>query len=123
MRFVYTLVVVCFGICLCHVLSGADPVDMLACTAVPTTWHCFRCCNPECDSNLLCFLHVQSFIKKYVQCYSCGNPETVVKIKKESIFLKCKACGAVSDVDMRHRLNTYILKNPPEEKVSKAEKK
>ena len=67
--------------------------------------------------------HLQNFIKKYVQCYNCGNPETVVKIKKENIYLKCKACGAVSDVDMRHRLNTYILKNPPEEKVSKAEKK
>lgn len=70
----------------------------------------------------LCGL-VQNFIKKYVQCYNCGNPETVVKIRKENIYLKCKACGSVSDVDMRHRLNTYILKNPPEEKVSKAEKK
>ena len=69
----------------------------------------------------LCLL--QNFIKKYVQCYACGNPETVVKIKKENIYLKCKACGNISDVDMRHRLNTYILKNPPEEKVSKAEKK
>ena len=58
-----------------------------------------------------------------MQCYSCGNPETVVKVRKENIFLKCKACGAVSDVDARHKLNTYILKNPPEEKVSKAEKK
>jgi translation initiation factor 5 len=66
---------------------------------------------------------VQSFIKKYVQCYNCGNPETVVKIRKENIFLKCKACGHTSDVDMRHRLNTYILKNPPEEKLNKAEKK
>ncbi len=66
---------------------------------------------------------MQTFIKKYVQCYSCGNPETVVKIRKDNIFLKCKACGAVSDVDMRHRLNTYILKNPPEDKISKAEKK
>ena len=70
----------------------------------------------------ICLL-LQNFIKKYVQCYNCGNPETVVKIKKENIYLKCKACGAMSDVDMRHRLNTYILKNPPEEKVSKAEKK
>lgn len=66
---------------------------------------------------------LQSFIKKYVQCYKCGNPETVVKIRKENIFLKCKACGDSSDVDMRHRLNTYILKNPPEDKMSKAEKK
>ncbi len=72
---------------------------------------------------LTMFCDVQNFIKKYVQCYACGNPETVVKIRKENIYLKCKACGNVSDVDMRHRLNTYILKNPPEEKVSKAEKK
>ena len=72
---------------------------------------------------LTCLSSMQNFIKKYVQCYNCGNPETVVKIRKENIYLKCKACGAVSDVDMRHRLNTYILKNPPEEKVSKAEKK
>jgi hypothetical protein len=60
---------------------------------------------------------------RYVQCYNCGNPETVIKIRKDLINLKCKACGFVSDVDMRHKLNTYILKNPPEEKVSKAEKK
>ena len=46
-----------------------------------------------------------------------------MKIRKDNIFLKCKACGSVSDVDMRHRLNTYILKNPPEDKISKAEKK
>ena len=66
---------------------------------------------------------LESFIKKYVQCYSCGNPETVVKIKRDNIYLKCKACGATSDVDMRHKLNTFIVKNPPEEKISKAEKK
>jgi hypothetical protein len=30
---------------------------------------------------------------RYVQCYDCGNPETMVKIKKEFIYLKCKACG------------------------------
>lgn len=66
---------------------------------------------------------LEGFIKKYVQCYSCGNPETHVKIKRDNIYLKCKACGAVSDVDMRHKLNTFIVKNPPEEKLSKAEKK
>ncbi len=57
------------------------------------------------------------------QCYSCGNPETTIKIKKEFIFLKCKACGFVSDVDMRHKVNTFILKNPPENKLSKEEKR
>lgn len=66
---------------------------------------------------------LEGFIKRYVQCSSCNNPETTVKIRKDNIFLKCKACGATSDVDMRHKLNTYILKNPPEDKISKAEKK
>ena len=66
---------------------------------------------------------LEAFIKKYVQCYSCGNPETTVKIKKDFIYLKCKACGYVSDVDMRHKLNTFILKNPPENKLSKEEKR
>ena len=33
---------------------------------------------------------LEGFIKKYVQCYSCGNPETVVKIRKDNIYLKCK---------------------------------
>ena len=42
---------------------------------------------------------------------------------QENIHLMCKACGNKSDVDMRHRLNVYILKNPPEDKVSKAEKR
>ena len=66
---------------------------------------------------------LEGFIKKYVQCYSCGNPETQIKIKKENITLKCKACGAVSEVDPRHKLNGFILKNPPENKMSKEEKR
>ena len=34
---------------------------------------------------------LEGFIKKYVQCYNCGNPETVVKVKRDTITLKCKA--------------------------------
>jgi len=66
---------------------------------------------------------LESFIKKYVQCYSCGNPETVVKVKRECISLKCKACGFVSQVDPLLRLNGFIIKNPPDNTLSKAEKK
>ncbi|GLC41065.1 hypothetical protein PLESTB_000947300 [Pleodorina starrii] len=66
---------------------------------------------------------LEAFIKKYVCCYSCNNPETQIKIKRENIFLKCKACGYVSDVDPRHKLNTFILKNPPENKLKKEEQK
>ncbi|PSC74835.1 eukaryotic translation initiation factor 5-like [Micractinium conductrix] len=68
---------------------------------------------------------LEGFIKKFVQCYSCGNPETVIKIRKRSemIELKCKACGFVSEVSPKEKLVGYIIKNPPEEKMSKAEKK
>lgn len=34
-----------------------------------------------------------------------------------------QACGFVSEVDARLKLNTFILKNPPDNKLSKAEKK
>ncbi|XVE95387.1 hypothetical protein REPUB_Repub02eG0092900 [Reevesia pubescens] len=67
---------------------------------------------------------LENFIKKYVQCYGCGNPETEIVITKtQMITLKCAACGFVSDVDMRDKLTTFILKNPPEAKKSSKDKK
>ena len=55
------------------------------------------------------------FIEKFVLCPSCKNPETVLLVneKKEEITRDCKACGAQTMLDMRHKLTTYILKNPP----------
>lgn len=67
---------------------------------------------------------LENFIKKYVQCYGCGNPETEILItKSQMIQLKCAACGFVSDVDMRDKLTTFILKNPPETKKGSKDKK
>lgn len=67
---------------------------------------------------------LENFIKKYVQCYECRNPETEIVItKSQLIILKCAACGFLSDVDMRDKLTTFILKNPPEQKKKKGEKK
>ncbi|KAK7340911.1 hypothetical protein VNO77_21628 [Canavalia gladiata] len=67
---------------------------------------------------------LENFIKKYVQCYGCGNPETEILItKSQMIQLKCAACGFVSDVDMRDKLTTFIVKNPPEVKKGSKEKK
>ena len=54
---------------------------------------------------------LEAFIKKYVQCYGCGNPETKILISKtQMISLRCAACGYISDVDMREKLTTFILK-------------
>ncbi|MCL7027763.1 hypothetical protein MKW94_020621 [Papaver nudicaule] len=67
---------------------------------------------------------LENFIKKFVQCYGCGNPETQVIITKtQMIQLKCAACGFVSDVDMRDKLTTFIIKNPPEQKKGGKDKK
>lgn len=66
---------------------------------------------------------LEIFIKKYVQCYGCGNPETEIVITKtQMITLKCAACGYLSDVDMRDKLTTFIINNPPETKKVKGTK-
>uniref|UniRef100_A0A5B7CAN6 Putative eukaryotic translation initiation factor 5-like n=1 Tax=Davidia involucrata TaxID=16924 RepID=A0A5B7CAN6_DAVIN len=67
---------------------------------------------------------LENFIKKYIQCYGCGNPETEILItKNQMIQLQCAACGFVSDVDMRDKLTSFILKNPPELKKGSKDKK
>ncbi|RZC72174.1 hypothetical protein C5167_035342 [Papaver somniferum] len=67
---------------------------------------------------------LDNFIKKFVQCYGCGNPETEVIITKtKMIQLKCAACGFVSDVDVRDKLTAFIVKNPPAQKKGGKDKK
>ncbi|CDK27550.1 unnamed protein product [Kuraishia capsulata CBS 1993] len=57
---------------------------------------------------------LDGFIKKFVLCPSCSNPETEIIIHKDdSLTRDCKACGKISQIDPRHKLATYILKNPP----------
>jgi translation initiation factor 5 len=64
---------------------------------------------------------LDAFIDKFVLCGSCKNPETdIVVTKNELIVRDCKACGERTGVDMRHRLSTYILKNPPQKKNKKS---
>lgn len=65
---------------------------------------------------------LDTFILKFVLCGSCKNPETdLVITKNEDLRRDCKACGERTNVDMRHKLVTFILKNPP--KKSKGAKK
>lgn len=63
------------------------------------------------------------FIDKFVLCKSCKNPETDLLImKNEAIIRDCKACGKRTDIDMRHKLTTFILKNPPKNAKKKSKK-
>jgi translation initiation factor 5 len=65
------------------------------------------------------------FIVKFVLCGSCKNPETdLIITKNEDLIRDCKACGERTIVDMRHKLVTFVLKNPPKNpKKSKGSKK
>ena len=57
---------------------------------------------------------LDGFIEKFVLCKSCKNPETdLIITKNDEIIRDCKACGERTGVDMRHKLTTYIIKNPP----------
>lgn len=68
--------------------------------------------------------YLDGFISKFVLCKKCKNPETDVNIKDGHIVLDCKACGQRSDVDLRLKLSSFILKNQPKKgKKDKSEKK
>ncbi|KIM39933.1 hypothetical protein M413DRAFT_74498 [Hebeloma cylindrosporum] len=72
--------------------------------------------NGQHDANRLREL-LDVFIDKFVLCKSCKNPETELIVQKlgrtEEIIRDCKACGERTDIDMRYRLTTFIVKNPP----------
>ncbi|XP_061843423.1 eukaryotic translation initiation factor 5 [Nerophis lumbriciformis] len=59
---------------------------------------------------------LDGFIRKFVLCTECDNPETDLNVnpKKQTIGTACKACGHRGMLDTRHKLCTFILKNPPE---------
>src|SRR5204862_2694017 len=68
--------------------------------------------------------YLDGFIAKFVLCKKCMNPETDIVIKDGRIILDCKACGERSDVDLRLKLSTFILKNQPKKgKKDKSTKK
>ncbi|CUS13883.1 unnamed protein product [Tuber aestivum] len=67
--------------------------------------------------------YLDTFITKFVLCEECKNPETDLIVQKDGTILRnCKACGQRTDVDARHKLSSFITKNPPnrESKEKKA---
>jgi len=56
---------------------------------------------------------LDDFIKRFVLCQECDNPETNLIVKKGFILQRCIACGHTGNIDMCHKLTTYILKCPP----------
>lgn len=58
---------------------------------------------------------LDGFIRKFVLCPECDNPETelLVSTKKGTISQGCKACGFHGPLEVNHKVNTFIIKNPP----------
>lgn len=57
---------------------------------------------------------LDGFIKKFVLCEECSNPETKLKVtKRKEIESRCIACGHRTFLPLTHRLTTYIINNPP----------
>ena len=63
---------------------------------------------------------IHRYVEYFVLCPSCRLPESEYKIKSDTIWHRCKACGAKEMVNMQHKLCTYIL---AQDKKAKAEKK
>ncbi|KAK4212903.1 putative eukaryotic translation initiation factor 5 protein [Rhypophila decipiens] len=67
---------------------------------------------------------LDGFIKNFVLCKHCKNPETDVHINDGNITLDCKACGRITKVLPSYKLSGFILKNVPKKgKKDKAERK
>lgn len=57
---------------------------------------------------------LDGFINKFVLCKACKNPETDIIVQKDGSLLRdCKACGRRTPADLKHKLASYIAKNPP----------
>ncbi|XP_033242147.1 eukaryotic translation initiation factor 5 [Drosophila miranda] len=58
---------------------------------------------------------LDGFIRKFVLCPECDNPETnlTVSARNQTISQSCKACGFHGLLKVNHKVNTFIVKNPP----------
>lgn len=66
---------------------------------------------------------LDGFIKKFVLCKECGNPETKLRVtSKKLIEQNCIACGYRTHLPQIHRLCKYIINNPPNDVKSKTSK-
>lgn len=60
---------------------------------------------------------LEKFIAKYVLCQKCGLPEIFLKVENKKVRSKCNSCGADCLLDNKHQIASYIVKNPPKNRM------
>jgi len=69
--------------------------------------------NGHCDTHVLQTC-LDKFLEKYVLCPNCHLPEIDLIVRK-NISAKCMACGWAGDLDNKHKLKKFVVRNPPDE--------
>lgn len=62
---------------------------------------------------------LDGFIAKFVLCPKCQLPETDLEVKRGLVYANCSACGFNGALTTKHKLTSYIVKNPPAPKKKK----
>ena len=60
---------------------------------------------------------LDKFIELYILCKQCRNPETLLNVSKEKIYLKCKACGVTNPINVENKLSSLIINNHIAQKI------
>lgn len=61
------------------------------------------------SDNIVILASLFRFIKKYVLCPKCNDPELKLRVnKKKLIKADCKACSFNDTLDNNHKLASYI---------------
>lgn len=70
----------------------------------------FKLCDAELSEQELVMV-LDKFIRRFVLCYICGNPETALTLFQTYIAKECGACGQSTRVDRFSKLTRYLLRN------------
>ncbi|KAK3846379.1 MAG: domain found in IF2B/IF5-domain-containing protein [Linnemannia gamsii] len=70
----------------------------------------FKLCDAELAEQELMMV-LDKFIRRFVLCFVCHNPETALTVFNTHIMKECGACGQSTRVDRFSKLTRYIVRN------------
>ncbi|KAG0376348.1 hypothetical protein BGX24_007879 [Mortierella sp. AD032] len=70
----------------------------------------FKLCDAELAEQELMMV-LDKFIRRFVLCFVCHNPETALTVFNTHIMKECGACGQSTRVDRFSKLARYIVRN------------